>query len=592
MVALEVHGFPPSGWFDPTAPPDINGESSGFVAHSSDPFPVPHGGYLVTNTYGRQIEDVLQVTPVAGEGNQVSLTYEYYFCMCRDADGEPISDPAVCALPPHNCTLDPMLLDGNATEAPAAQGADPGKRAWYRMSVTYPDTSSYLPHPGATAKAVWDFAADVQEWTQAGLISVPAPDAVFGPGTDLAGLVWMHGNPYDLWDSFESGILRHGMSECPLFDDATSPCTITDSFVTNVAPDRRTTSSHGYRIPVLKPAPWWTYCAPCGDGIQLSGDILVDRMPMPLIAVDPAEGLAYSYQCTTLDVRGAFSPELMRSLGDPGQRLVGASEPLAIASGYDRPRALVLSADGTAMLGRVVAEGRTLALRDQREAIDTQARIGFGAVYSRTTGALYVLGGTSPSGAPATDMMIYRSGAPVERRLLEGSSRDRGGSPRAAGHAEPPAAPASRRTWVAAHTHGPSATTPRRRETRRCFEAARPPRRRGTHARAVRTQRQAWPYAGLLLCTVVTRPPGRPGTMRRAERHALIPVEKGPKYTLRQPERHHQPDCSRRRIIRGRPGTRGQMSGAKHRQAHHLAWGAHTGEIMLARISHAQEKPC
>lgn len=391
----------------------------GFVGHESDQFPVLHGNYLVTTTYGRTISDKMVLTPVAGNGNQAVANYHFYFCSCRDAQGEPITDLAVCAAPPFNCKLDPMLLNGTATPvAPAAANA-PGKRAWYGMDVTpMGGASTQLQHPGAPVTFQWNYQADFAEWVASGFMA-PMAASKYGPGTDLGGIVWIHAPMEQFTDAQDSGANIHGISECPLFGDATSPCSISDSFTMDVAPDRRSTQSHGIRIPIYKPAHWWTYCAQCDDRLQFPGDVLFD--PMPFVTFESDIAINY-HNGLALDVSSKFSRSLLEGMQDPAMKMVGASEPLAIARDYAAPRAYALSADGTMLVGAVTVEGGALQLASRSVGLGRIARTDAGMVYARSAGALYVFGGADLRGAAVRDLMTYREGErAATRRVLTGA---------------------------------------------------------------------------------------------------------------------------------------------------------------------------
>lgn len=201
----------------------------------------------------------------------------------------------------------------------------------------------------------------------------------------------------------------HELSADCLFEGV---CSIADGYAFGVGPDLKSFSASMRRVPVLRPAPPWTYCAVCGEGSFRFGHDWVTN-PAPFVSVLPnLDAVVWSSEGGGRLVTSSLSQSLRQSLVNPSVVWVPASEPISMTNDHSLPTALLLSADGSMVLDAIARgnAGFELAVadrggRDKGMAGITMAttaeppppRIGFAAAWSRTASALYVIGGKEPS---------------------------------------------------------------------------------------------------------------------------------------------------------------------------------------------------
>lgn len=374
----------------PSAVPSLL-ETTFVTATSSGP--IPHGDAIVTTSWGRSIRDRLEIAPLLADGSSTTSSVRVRFCNCADATGAPLP-LETCKQAPYYCKLDPAQL--NNTEIGA--GAPSASQTYWRRitldSVVNPATS--LTYPGATAVRTWAYQTDYQKWLAAGWVTAKPLDPKYGPGTDLGGWLWTH-------DSTTKGKNAHGGDANPA-----------DVFA-QVAPDPRSSWSNATRIPRYKPAPWFSYCGMCGEIWRMPGEDTVN--PPPFLTFDAAGVLGWDRH-GGFDATAYFDDVLHKLLVKPTSLLVGASEPLALAAGPAVPRQIVIASDGTKILGGVVRGRKTFELT-ALAGTGPSARRGFAVAWSRTANALFVVGGTSPTGAPLADAWTWRPGGTFKRAKLD-----------------------------------------------------------------------------------------------------------------------------------------------------------------------------
>ncbi|MDQ3341568.1 MAG: trypsin-like serine protease [Myxococcota bacterium] len=377
----------------PCAVPSL--DETDFIAATSG-FPKPGDGELITTHYGRSIRDKLELTPILADGSSTSSSARVRFCICADATGAPLP-LATCKQAPYYCTLDPDQLNNTETGGGAPPSAT--QTYWHRITLnTGYNASVALAYPGATVSRTWNYQWDYQNWLAAGWASALPIDPKYGVGTDLGGWMWTH-------DPTSNGFAAHGGDANPA--DVFAP----------VAPDPRSTKTTKKKIPRYKPAPWWTYCAPCGDEWRMPGEEVIN--PPLFLTFDAASLAAYGWdQHGGFDASAYIAEPLRRLLVMPSSLVVGASEPLAVTSSHAVPRQLVIAADGTRVLGGVARGSRAFELAALSGSGPT-ARRGFAAAWSRTANALFIVGGTDASGTPLADAWTWRPGAGFKRAALD-----------------------------------------------------------------------------------------------------------------------------------------------------------------------------
>jgi len=186
-------------------------------------------------------------------------------------------------------------------------------------------------------------------------------------------------------------------------------CSIEDGFVYGIAPDEKGTRSSGFQLPELKPAPWWTYCAQCLDFVQLGGDVVSN--PAPFLTLDPVTREALVWGAEGGRTTDELSILLRDALADAALLWLPASEPAGLTNDRSAPRAFVLAADGSAILGWPSATATGLDFVSFEQPTPLTPRAGFAAAWSRTALALFVAGGVDATGAVQQDAWIWRPAA-------------------------------------------------------------------------------------------------------------------------------------------------------------------------------------
>ncbi len=356
--------------------------------------------------HGRNINDTIALKPVLAPSNDaISSLALPLFCVCKDSEGNPINDPLLCKEPPHYCKLDPRQALGQYY-VETGGGTPPGQLEtyWHRMSIyqgpKQQPAKQAIPisYPGNTVHKRWAYKQDYQAWLNNAWVEPSTPSPFFPDGTDLTGVLWAHDEAW-LGES-GAGAAEHGIALCPVsWPPEGATCSISDGFVYGVAPDPRTKRSHN-TIPQLKPAAWWTYCPVCGDIFHFLGETIID--PAPFVTLDPITLDATVWLAQGGSYTEALSPDLIQSLVDPATRWVVPSEPVSITNNPPLlPPAVQLAATGDLVKG--IALRSTAGFGLQEVIPDPQARrphpsTGFGVAYSRTAGALYVIGGITDLG--------------------------------------------------------------------------------------------------------------------------------------------------------------------------------------------------
>jgi hypothetical protein len=378
---------------------------------------------VLIESYGREIDNRIVINPILADGTKdPSSNVTYRFCMCRHSDGAPITTPSTCVAAPFFCNLRP-------TEAslPETGGfvAHPGAFTyWHAMTVTTVGACTPL-FPGgpcvgggaSTAKGqtypisypgtapflspTWDYATDYASWLTSGWTATlpPLPSSPnYQTGTDVGGALWAHSND-------TAGAYDHNVG-IDVADCSTSPCTIVDGYAFGKAPDMRSAEvidpiinpagplgSFGLNLPVALSA-----CVECGDAFQLPGQASLD--PAPFVTVDPASLDAVVWLKQGGRSTSALSQGLLQTVINPSVVWVSASEPVSMTNEASSPRALLLASNATNVLDGLYLSTNGFELMSEAglpinpTGIDPPtARAGFGAAWSRTANALYVIGG-------------------------------------------------------------------------------------------------------------------------------------------------------------------------------------------------------
>lgn len=382
---------------------DARWQSTVALGDACDPTPCSYGwtettdfvqggdGYgNVITTYGRSINDVIGLDAVIAEGDAATTTPTLFFCLCRNADGTPVSDPSICEQAPFHCKRDPVAMDA---------------RYWHPITVLPAREvrgQVQLQAPGDAQGFTWDYKADYADWLARGLVTALPVDPKFGPGTDLAGVLWIR-------STNATGAREHGLGDHCELTPAADNCTIADSFIDVVAPDPKTTSMKHFQLPRHRPNPWWDGCPMCGlQETFMRGDIVSN--PARFVTIDDAMRVARWTDRDSLDVTELFTADLKNALTNLSATWVGGSEPASILRST-QPRAMMLSSDGTSIIGKVT-EGRGVFGFDAMRSIAAgmAPRSGHAAAYRRSTGSVFVAGGTASRGAVQADVYTFTAG--------------------------------------------------------------------------------------------------------------------------------------------------------------------------------------
>lgn len=374
-------------------------------------------GWLGSQAFGREIADRIDLVP-AKNTDFAGMTNHYTtrFCFCRDANGAAIEDPAICAAAPFYCVQDPLTIYPNVVEVGGGAPPQQGQTYWRDITIDQGiqgqnnGVSIPVPYNSGTKSITWAYTTDYNAWVASGFVPAAVPDAKYGNGTDLAGAFWT-------MSTTTQGILAHGLTdpESCGFNLGGQPyptenCSMAHAFEWDVAPDRRGSDITAKKIPTYKPAPWWTYCAVCGDLFDIFGSRYTN--PAPFLTLGPSLDATMWTSLGDVTVTDRFSVSLRNAIADPGIMLLGPSEPMSIGLGRFDARAYALSSNGTAVLGAVE---RTLTGFDyvpvagglDRRAVGAE---GFASAFSRADGMLFVAGGRSRSGSVVSTVRTFTIG--------------------------------------------------------------------------------------------------------------------------------------------------------------------------------------
>ena len=299
-----------------------------------------NGNVVCSAELGRSNRDRLLRFPVLANGDSPvsTQTASVYYCDCRDASGVPISDRAICELPPHNCRMDPAELN-----KPEGGGADSPALFSFWRKLTLTDGSAPVAQPtamtyvagGTEAVHYWDYKSDFADWLFAGWVAPGSSDPNFGPGTDLGGVLWTR-------DTTSTGAGDHGCAGCSL----------ADNFSHGHQPDPKAELVRCKKLPRYRPAPWWTYCAVCGDGLlSWLGDDVIN----PVVTLFDELDVAVSWQANgASDVSESLDTELFKALTNESILFAAPSEPIDVAGYRGAPRAIAIDLDAGAAVGEVL----------------------------------------------------------------------------------------------------------------------------------------------------------------------------------------------------------------------------------------------
>jgi hypothetical protein len=420
-------------------------------ADACDEAPAPKARLGTTKTQflqpnSRIIKDGLFLTPVLklpwGELGAAGPEGDYVkprFCMCREADGTPIASQQVCRQGPYHCDLNPTLA--GLKEGASQESLPNDETTWHDLSTKsalcslsggscYPytilGTSFGITYPGPEKLlAAWDYAGDNQRWLTSGFFGAVPPTPGYPTGTDLGGALWMHGGS-------RRGATDHGLPGvppgAPCGIGSTFICSIADHYVFGIGPDVRTGGAIG--------GGGDSFIAPPIDfGVDtrwepepvFAGEQVGDPVPIVTIDAPTLDASFWLVGAQRGQANDVLTPKLRASFTDPSVRWVAASEAATNTQLPALGRAVLIAADGSAVVDRLERSptGFRLALGDRaapepdeppRLAALTAAseapspRTGFGAVYSRLAGFTAIIGGRLLDGTPARDVWVHTDG--------------------------------------------------------------------------------------------------------------------------------------------------------------------------------------
>jgi hypothetical protein len=409
---------------------------------------------IATGKPARRVEDFMDILPVLGPSGAVSSQVTPRFCHCRDDEGRSISDPGRCQQT-FFCKLDGKQVARQANQDITEIGFNPaqppveGETVWHELTlagqergaalaITYPGSkSSQDSYAGPAIQATWDYQADDAFWVDEHHFFPAAPAATGYPaGTDLGGALWAH-------DRTEAGSIQHGMS-CSLTappGQITPECNVADAFAWGIAPDPRTTViTDVHWIPAPPIVGWDRPCLVCGDRFRFPGDELINPAPFVTFTTQTLDAILWRPGLGGMAVDPWVSSNLRLGLFDPQLRWVAASEPSGTCNVAGCSKAFALSADATRVADvlAVTEQGFKQGLADDLLHYDSEqqvvvnqsdgvipdevarmiqmpgptARVGYAATWSRTAGALYVIGGRDPeTGVERADIWKLRQGS-------------------------------------------------------------------------------------------------------------------------------------------------------------------------------------
>ena len=366
----------------------------------------PSQGNLVHRTYGRTINDALALDSVVDTGSQITELTTLYFCICRNPDGTPITDLSVCEGAPHYCVRDPRLAESSKVETGGGQPPGANETYWHRITLVGQGTLGKVTtqHPGKS-NVVWDYAADYARWKSFGWVADMPADATYGPGTDLAGVLWVQN--FSSRGAAAHGQAAEGWVDFGLPVESSSVNHIGDFYVGGIAPDPRTNFAHYTRLPQTRPPPVWTICPSCLGDIYLPGDIVSN--PSRIITFDDHGVVVQWTPVGGIEVTGGFSPVLTRTLQLGTGSVLAPSEPADVTGAFTGPLGHVLSPDGS-LLGGIVVNRGAFDLDVAGFGANLPARFGYGAAYSRARGEVFLVGGTTARGQALSNVTIVGGG--------------------------------------------------------------------------------------------------------------------------------------------------------------------------------------
>jgi hypothetical protein len=140
----------------------------------------------------------------------------------------------------------------------------------------------------------------------------------------------------------------------------------------------------------------------------MRGDLVTN--PARMLSVDAALNAVEWTSNGAVSVNNNLSYALRKSMIDPSMLWVPSSEPASLPFANGAPRAMLLSADGSSLLGGLSVGPSGFDLASNGVAGRPTGRSGFAAAYSRTQNAIYVAGGVSGWGFTMTDVETFQGG--------------------------------------------------------------------------------------------------------------------------------------------------------------------------------------
>jgi hypothetical protein len=145
------------------------------------------------------------------------------YCICRDADGNPILDKTRCAVESH------CHVSNSQFVLPEGLG-EPGQTRWLRMTAGPlhqswdPENGQNMTYPVGTTfsrELRWNWEADSAEWEAAGFWSEPVNPPLVDASPYIAGLLWTHNQSVDGSDEHFVGT---GVPHVSCADGVTDQC--------------------------------------------------------------------------------------------------------------------------------------------------------------------------------------------------------------------------------------------------------------------------------------------------------------------------------------------------------------------------------